>query len=68
MKTLEKAEMLERNKVMRVLTEERILDALDHPFLASLVAIIQVLQPALSSSGVKPDWPPFPKHIYLAVM
>ena len=40
MKTLEKAEMLERNKVMRVLTEARILSAVDHPFLASLYGTI----------------------------
>ena len=40
MKTLEKAEMLERNKVMRVLTEARILAAVDHPFLASLYGTI----------------------------
>ena len=41
MKTLEKEEMLERNKVMRVLTEEQILQAIDHPFLASLVGTIE---------------------------
>ncbi|KAK9844935.1 hypothetical protein WJX74_008864 [Apatococcus lobatus] len=41
MKTLEKQEMMDRNKVMRVLTEERILNAVDHPFLASLYATIQ---------------------------
>ena len=41
MKTLEKQEMMDRNKVMRVLTEERILRAVDHPFLASLYATIQ---------------------------
>ena len=40
MKTLEKAEMLERNKVMRVLTEARILATVDHPFLASLYGTI----------------------------
>ena len=40
MKTLEKAEMLERNKVMRVLTEARILAAVDHPFLASLYGTV----------------------------
>jgi serine/threonine protein kinase len=40
MKTLEKAEMLERNKVMRVLTEAKILSAVDHPFLASLYGTI----------------------------
>ncbi|KAK9802821.1 hypothetical protein WJX73_002029 [Symbiochloris irregularis] len=36
MKTLEKSEMLERNKVQRVLAEAAILNAVDHPFLASL--------------------------------
>ena len=36
MKTLEKAEMIERNKVQRVLAEAAILGAVDHPFLASL--------------------------------
>ena len=36
MKTLEKSEMLERNKVQRVLAEAAILNAIDHPFLASL--------------------------------
>ena len=41
MKTLEKNEMLERNKVMRVLTEERILTSVDHPFLATLYATIK---------------------------
>lgn len=41
MKTLEKEEMLERNKVMRVLTEEQILQTVDHPFLASLAGIIE---------------------------
>lgn len=41
MKTLEKREMVERNKVMRVLTEERILGAVDHPFLARLYGTIQ---------------------------
>ena len=41
MKTLEKEEMLERNKVMRVLTEEEILQAVDHPFLASLAGTIE---------------------------
>ncbi len=40
MKTLEKAEMLERNKVMRVLTEAKILSVVDHPFLASLYGTI----------------------------
>jgi len=41
MKTLEKEEMLERNKVMRVLTEEQILQSVDHPFLASLAGTIE---------------------------
>lgn len=36
MKTLEKAEMLERNKVGRVLAESAILNVIDHPFLANL--------------------------------
>lgn len=40
MKTLEKNEMLERNKVMRVLTEAKILNAVDHPFLATLYATL----------------------------
>jgi PAS domain S-box-containing protein len=40
MKTLEKSEMLERNKVQRVLTEEKILSSVDHPFLASMYGII----------------------------
>ena len=41
MKTLEKEEMMERNKVMRVLTEEEILQTVDHPFLASLAGTIE---------------------------
>lgn len=41
MKTLEKSEMLERNKVGRVLTEEGILNQVDHPFVASLYGTIQ---------------------------
>ena len=40
MKTLDKAEMLERNKVMRVLTEARVLSAADHPFVARLCATL----------------------------
>jgi serine/threonine protein kinase len=40
MKTLDKAEMLERNKVMRVLTEARVLTAADHPFVARLCATL----------------------------
>nr|AML79332.1 putative LOV domain-containing protein [Chlamydomonas sp. BC-2016] len=41
MKTLDKHEMQERNKVQRVLTEERILTLVDHPFLATLFVTIQ---------------------------
>lgn len=41
MKTLDKWEMQERNKVARVLTEEGILKAVDHPFLATLYCTIQ---------------------------
>uniref|UniRef100_A0A126WX34 non-specific serine/threonine protein kinase n=1 Tax=Cylindrocapsa geminella TaxID=52679 RepID=A0A126WX34_9CHLO len=41
MKTLDKWEMQERNKVARVLTEEKILSHVDHPFLATLYATIQ---------------------------
>lgn len=41
MKTLDKFEMQERNKVQRVLTEEGILSAVDHPFLATLYCTIQ---------------------------
>lgn len=41
MKTLDKWEMGERNKVARVLTEEAILRAVDHPFLATLYCTIQ---------------------------
>ena len=40
MKTLDKAEMLERNKVMRVLTEARVLAEADHPLLARLHATL----------------------------
>ena len=40
MKTLDKAEMLERTKVMRVLTEARVLAAADHPFVARLHATL----------------------------
>eukprot|EP00967_Tisochrysis_lutea_P090778 scaffold130016_cov21-Tisochrysis_lutea.AAC.1 len=36
MKTLDKFEMQERNKVQRVLTEELILTSVDHPFLPTL--------------------------------
>ncbi|GFH26100.1 putative LOV domain-containing protein [Haematococcus lacustris] len=41
MKTLDKYEMQDRNKVQRVLTEERILTAVDHPFLPTLYCTIQ---------------------------
>uniref|UniRef100_A0A126WZB6 non-specific serine/threonine protein kinase n=1 Tax=Aphanochaete repens TaxID=764106 RepID=A0A126WZB6_9CHLO len=41
MKTLDKLEMQERNKVQRVLTEENILTTVDHPFLATLYCTIQ---------------------------
>ncbi|GIL96732.1 hypothetical protein Vretimale_2539 [Volvox reticuliferus] len=41
MKTLDKFEMQERNKVPRVLTECSILAAVDHPFLATLYCTIQ---------------------------
>ncbi|KXZ43471.1 hypothetical protein GPECTOR_89g491 [Gonium pectorale] len=41
MKTLDKFEMQERNKVARVLTECGILAAVDHPFLATLYCTIQ---------------------------
>ncbi|GFR40580.1 hypothetical protein Agub_g1160 [Astrephomene gubernaculifera] len=41
MKTLDKYEMAERNKVARVLTECGILAAVDHPFLATLYCTIQ---------------------------
>ncbi|GLI69548.1 hypothetical protein VaNZ11_014099 [Volvox africanus] len=41
MKTLDKFEMQERNKVPRVLTECSILAAVDHPFLATLYCAIQ---------------------------
>lgn len=41
MKTLDKYEMQERNKVQRVLTEATILEKVDHPFLATLYCTIQ---------------------------
>lgn len=41
LKSLEKKEMLERNKVGRVRTEERILSSIDHPFLATLYGTLQ---------------------------
>nr|AML77886.1 putative LOV domain-containing protein [Eremosphaera viridis] len=41
MKTLDKREMIERNKVHRVLTEKHILSAVDHPFVATSYGSIQ---------------------------
>jgi PAS domain S-box-containing protein len=41
LKSLEKREMLERNKVGRVRTEEAILSTVDHPFLATLYGTLQ---------------------------
>nr|AML76291.1 putative LOV domain-containing protein [Pteromonas sp. BC-2016] len=41
MKTLDKYEMQERNKVQRVMTEATILTAVDHPFLPTLYCTIQ---------------------------
>lgn len=41
MKTLDKWEMQERNKVARVLTEEAILAVIDHPFLATCYCTLQ---------------------------
>nr|AML77182.1 putative LOV domain-containing protein [Pseudoneochloris marina] len=41
MKTMDKAEIMERNKLQRLLTEERILSQCDHPFLATLYCTIQ---------------------------
>jgi serine/threonine protein kinase len=41
MKTLDKWEMQERNKVQRVLTEEGILAKIDHPFLATCYCTMQ---------------------------
>nr|AML76899.1 putative LOV domain-containing protein [Ettlia oleoabundans] len=41
LKSLEKREMLERNKVGRVRTEEAILSKVDHPFLATLYGTLQ---------------------------
>mmetsp|Transcript_42514 Transcript_42514/g.127483 ORF Transcript_42514/g.127483 Transcript_42514/m.127483 type:complete len:506 (+) Transcript_42514:337-1854(+) len=40
-KTLEKREMHERNKVQRVLTESQILMAVDHPFLPTVYCTLQ---------------------------
>nr|AML77705.1 putative LOV domain-containing protein [Desmochloris halophila] len=41
MKTIDKAEILERNKLHRLLTEEAILEHADHPFLATLYCTVQ---------------------------
>jgi PAS domain S-box-containing protein len=41
LKSLEKHEMVERNKVGRVKTEEKILGCVDHPFLATCYAKLQ---------------------------
>nr|AHZ63928.1 phototropin [Bolbocoleon piliferum] len=41
MKTIDKVEILERNKLHRLLTEENILQQCDHPFLAALYCTIQ---------------------------
>jgi PAS domain S-box-containing protein len=41
MKSLEKQEMIDRNKVGRVKTEETILENIDHPFLATCYAKLQ---------------------------
>lgn len=41
LKSLEKSEMVERNKVGRVRTEESILASIDHPFLATCYAQLQ---------------------------
>jgi serine/threonine protein kinase len=41
LKSLEKREMLERNKVGRVRTEQAILSRVDHPFLATLYGTLQ---------------------------
>jgi phototropin len=41
LKSLEKQEMVERNKVGRVRTEEQILASIDHPFLATCYAQLQ---------------------------
>mmetsp|Transcript_20477 Transcript_20477/g.56774 ORF Transcript_20477/g.56774 Transcript_20477/m.56774 type:complete len:721 (-) Transcript_20477:358-2520(-) len=41
MKSLDKREMIERNKVVRVLTEENILSCVDHPFLGNLYCTLQ---------------------------
>ncbi len=41
MKTLDKHEMRERNKVQRVLTEAHILSVVDHPFLPTVYCTLQ---------------------------
>jgi PAS domain S-box-containing protein len=41
LKSLEKREMVERNKIGRVRTEAKILGCIDHPFLATLYATLQ---------------------------
>ena len=41
MKTLDKQEMAERNKVQRVLTESHILSLVDHPFLPTVYCTLQ---------------------------
>lgn len=41
MKTIDKLEILERNKLHRLITEESILQRCDHPFLATLYCTIQ---------------------------
>nr|AHZ63927.1 phototropin [Percursaria percursa] len=41
MKTVDKAEILERNKLHRLVTEESILRRCDHPFLATLYCTVQ---------------------------
>lgn len=41
MKTLDKREMQERNKVHRVMTEVKCLQMVDHPFVACLYAVLQ---------------------------
>lgn len=41
MKSLDKREMVERNKIGRVLTEQSILASVDHPFLATLYCTLE---------------------------
>lgn len=41
MKSLDKHEMIERNKVARVLTEESVLSKVDHPFLATMYCTLE---------------------------